>query len=201
MAYSDFKLEQVVKQFSLTQTGGIMFDSVTAIAPSDWLSETLASCQLFGLHSGTEKARSEFIVAPILVEISRRNPDRFEIYSGKSLDVDRQLGLNGECDFLISKFAGSRVIQAPLISVVEAKRQDIDVGLGQCSAQMVGTQQFNQRENQPLETVYGCVTTGELWQFLSLEGTSLIIEDRSYSLAAELAKILGIFQLILDQSS
>ena len=199
MAYSDFKLEQVVEQFDLHQTGGLLFDEAEAIAPSSWLTETLASCQLFGLHSGSEKARSEFIVAPILVDISRRNPDQFKIYSGKSLDVDKQLGLNGECDFLISRDAGSRIIQAPLISVVEAKRQDIEIGLGQCSAQMVGTQRFNQQRDSAYDAVYGCVTTGELWQFLKLERQSLIIEDRSYALAAEIAKVLGIFQFILDQ--
>ncbi|NJN29782.1 MAG: hypothetical protein HC824_04525 [Synechococcales cyanobacterium RM1_1_8] len=198
MAYSDFKLEQVIEQFSLRQIGGDLFKQVGEVAPSPWLVDTLSVAQRVGIQSGTEKARSEFIVAPILLELVRQNPGHLSVYSGKSLDVDKQLGLNGECDFLISRSPGSRIIQAPLVSVVEAKRQDLEVGLGQCSAQMLGAKRFNQQKQLEIDAIYGCVTTGDLWQFLKLEDDCLTIEDRTYGLSAELGRILGIFKFILD---
>lgn len=198
MAYSDFKLEQVIEQFSLRQIGGDLFKQVGEVAPSPWLVDTLSVAQRVGIQSGTEKARSEFIVAPILLELVRQNPGHLSVYSGKSLDVDKQLGLNGECDFLISRNPGSRIIQAPLVSVVEAKRQDLEVGLGQCSAQMLGAKRFNQQKQLEIDAIYGCVTTGDLWQFLKLEDDCLTIEDRTYGLSAELGRILGIFKFILD---
>jgi hypothetical protein len=213
MAYSDFTLETVLDTFDLLEVNQSLFDQVLPLPISDWLRETLAIGQDFGLRSGTEKARSEFIVVPILLELERRNPNQFAIYSGKSLDIDKDRGLNGECDFILSRGAASRVIQTPIFSLVEAKKQDIDLGLGQCIAQMIGAHLLNQRKGHPLDALFGCVTTGELWQFLKLEPQSpknqksetqtiaqqIVIDARPFNLGNELEKILGILQSILDR--
>jgi hypothetical protein len=198
MAYSDFTLDTVFEQFGLAETNLALFETVQPIPISSWLEETLVITQPIGLRSGTEKARSEFIVVPILLELGRRNPDRFMVYSGKSLDVDKSKGLTGECSFLLSKGEATRVIQAPIFSLVEAKKQDIDLGLGQCVAQMVGASLFNSRKGRSITAIFGCVTTGEIWQFLKLENQNVIIDDRSYLLFDSLAKILGILQAIVD---
>jgi hypothetical protein len=198
MAYSDFTLEQVLDRFGITELNQALFENIQPLTISEWLKETLAIGQDFGLRSGSEKARSEFIVVPILLELAHRNPNQFAIYSGKNLDVDREKGLNGECDFVLSKGETTRVIQAPVFSLVEAKKHDIDLGLGQCAAQMVGASLFNQQKGQPFTAIFGCVTTGEVWQFLKLENQSLIIDDRPCLFINELEKILGILQTILD---
>jgi hypothetical protein len=114
------------------------------------------------------------------------------------MDVDRTSGLTGECDFILSKGEASRVVQAPIFSLVEAKSQDIDAGLGQCAAQMVGARLFNQHKEQNIETIFGCVTTGETWQFLKLDHQSIVIDNRSYLFFNELETIVGILQTILD---
>jgi hypothetical protein len=197
MTYSDFTLETVIQQFDLAERNISLFETVQPIALSHWLQETLAIGKTVGLRSGTEKARSEFIVVPILLELERRNPNQLMIYSGKSLDVDKNSGLNGECDFILSRGEATRVIQAPIFSLVEAKKQDIDLGLGQCAAQMLGARLFNQQRDQPIDSIYGCVTTGEVWQFLKLEQQQLMIDIRLYFLT-ELELVLGILQAILD---
>ena len=197
MAYSDFTLPQVLDQFKLSQKSVDLFDQVQPIALSDWLKETLASSQKLGLLSSTEKARSEFIVVPILLELERHNPNSVAVYSGKRFDVDSSKGLNGECDFILGKGPTTHVIQAPVLALVEAKKQDIEIGLGQCTAQMIAAQIFNQSREQPTTAIFGCVTTAENWQFLKLEGNTLSIEPRAYYLN-ELEKILGILQTILD---
>lgn len=212
MAYSDFTLETVLETFDLLEVNQSLFSQVLPLPISDWLRETLAIGQDFGLRSGTEKARSEFIVVPILLELERRNPHQFAIYSGKSMDVDKDRGLNGECDFILSRGVASRVIQTPIFSLVEAKKQDINLGLGQCVAQMLGAHLLNQRKGHSLNSVFGCVTTGELWQFLKLEiapsatpsatqnhsPQQIVIDSRPFSLGNELEKILGVLQFILD---
>ena len=197
MAYSDFTLDAVVEQFGLVEKNEALFAAVQPIPVSDWLTETLSISQKLGVRSGTEKARSEFIIAPILLELERRNPNQFMIYSGKSMDVDKSKGLNGECDFILSKGEATRVIQAPIISLVEAKKQDIDLGLGECVAQMIGATLFNQQKENNVQIIYGCVTTGEVWQFLKLNNPHLTIDSHLYFLT-ELEIILGIFQTILD---
>ena len=151
----------------------------------------------FAISSSSEKARSEFIVAPIMLELEKKNKDQFAIFSGERLDVDEDRGLKGECDFILSKGPVSSIIQAPIFSLVEAKKNDIKEGLGQCVAQMVGAQLFNQREGNNIKVIYGSVTTGEDWQFLKLKDKIIIMDLKRYYLS-ELQKVIWIFQHIID---
>lgn len=198
MAYSDFSLSQVKKAFGLSEKTVHLFAAVEAIAPSDWLQETLKYSLKLALLSSSEKARSEFIIAPILIELERRNQENLSIFSGENLDVDGEKGLRGECDFILAKGSASLTMQTPIISLVEAKKSDIKAGLGQCIAQMLGAQRFNQIEENEIPVIYGCVTTGEDWQFLSLEGLQVSVDAQRYYVN-ELGKVLGIFQSIVDR--
>src|SRR5262249_13402806 len=102
------------------------------------------------------------------------------IYSGQRLDVEPVQGLVGECDFILALSPPVPVLRSPLVTIVEAKKNDIEMGLGQCIAQMVGARIFNEREDHSVNQVYGCVTTGEAWQYLRLEGPVVGIERRRY---------------------
>ena len=197
MLYSDFSLEQVKREFGLKEQSGKLFPEIAPREASQWLRETLRYSLKLALSSSSEKARSEFIIAPILIELERQNPDRIAIYSGEKLDADEERGLKGECDFILSKGSISLTLQPPIISLVEAKRSDIKSGLGQCIAQCLGAQRFNDREENAISDIYGCVTTGEDWQFLQLEGDRILIDEQRYYIN-ELEKVLGIFQAIID---
>ena len=197
MAYSDFTLEKVLSDFALVPKKSQLFDRIEPIAMSDWLTETLNTTVELALQSGTEKARSELIISPILLEIQRRNQKDFTFYSGKTLDVDKAKGLSGECDFILSKGEANYTIQAPIIALVEAKKQDMESGLGQCAAQVVAAQIFNQKHDNSVQAIFGCVTTGQDWWFLRLVEKTLAIDKTIYYLN-EVEKILGIFQTILD---
>src|SRR5262245_21289393 len=43
-----------------------------------------------------------------------------------------------------------------------------DRGLGQCIAAMLAARLFNALEDQPISTVYGAVTSGNVWKLLQL---------------------------------
>ncbi len=195
MAYSDFCLESIVNQFQIKAVDVQLFEAIVTIEPSDWLQETLSLGQNTVVASGTEKAQSEFVIAPILVELSRRNLGRFGVYSGKVLDMN--VSLNGECDFVLARGQMSRILQAPILSLIDVQEKVLN--LGQCVAQMIGVWLFNHRKGESISSIYGCVTTGDRWQFLKLEGLDLLIDRRIYNHPTDLASILGIFQLILDQ--
>ncbi len=139
----------------------------------------------------TEKAKSESIIFPILTEARRRAGLPATILSGVAFDVDRAVGLTGFCDFLIARSHEIYYIQAPIVAVVEAKKEDIIAGLGQCAAEMVAIRMFNVREQSPIPVVYGCVTSGTAWRFMKLEGQTLSIDRPEYYLT-NVAKILGI---------
>jgi hypothetical protein len=130
----------------------------------------------------SEKARSEFIVAPILLALRELSGERIAILSGQRFDVDPGRRLVGECDFLLMLSDPLPLVRAPVLAVVEAKKQDMEGGLGQCVAQMVAVQVFNERAGQPFPAVHGCVTTGDVWQFLRLAGTALTLDQGRFYL-------------------
>src|SRR5262245_66529922 len=166
MPYTDFTLDTLRTLFGLTIRQEPLFHAVTPILVPPWLKETLDKSMPLAL--GSEKARSEFIIAPILLTIRDLNHNRISIYSGQRLDSDPAAGLVGECDFIVTPTEPLPIIQAPIISFVEAKKNDIESALGQCTAQMLGAQRFNLRDHTGIDTIYGCVTTGEAWQLLKL---------------------------------
>jgi len=199
MAYSDFTLEETIKRFSLSQAFSSLFIDLSYPEISPWLHETLATSLRLALPSGNEKARSEFAIAPILLEIEKAFSKEIFIFSGKNLDVDRNLGLHGECDFILSRGTVPLIIQAPILGIVEAKKDDIDGGIGQCAAQMVGAQRFNQRHEQKKSCTYGCVTSGEIWQFLKLSGELLTIDSDRYYIN-QVEKIVGCLRAIVEEA-
>jgi len=197
MAYSDFTLRSVKKQFQLSEKRTVLFDKLQPVTCSAWLEQTLSMGQELALTTSSEKARSEFIVAPILLELRQRNPHDIGIYSGELLDVDKEQGLNGECDFIITQGEQIYALQAPVLMLVEAKKNDLAGGFGQCVAQMVGARLFNQGEGHDMETIFGCVTTGTEWQFLKLTQNTIFIDSKVISLE-HVGLILAMLQQMVD---
>jgi hypothetical protein len=195
MSYSKFTLVSVKHQFGLVDKHISLFENLELIEPSSWLNETLENT--IGLAYFSEKSRSESIVFPILVEVRKRNNQSFAIYSGALLDVDKKQGLNGEVDFILGFSTQNYEVEAPVFCMVEAKDNDIEMGLGQCVAQMIATKIFNEKWNYSAKNIYGCVTTGEDWQFLQLDGNTILIDKRRYYLR-NLSEILGVFQKIVE---
>lgn len=197
MAYNEFTLVDVCKRFGLQLSRQDLFAGVEPLVVPGWLREMLDHGMPFAF--GSEKARSEFIVAPVLLACGtyRANSKQaIAIYSGQRLDVDMARGLVGECDFIVSRNVPLPVMQAPIVTIVEAKKHDIEAGLGQCVAQMLGASLFNQQADSAIETIFGCVTTGEDWQFLKLEGSTICIDSRRYYIV-DVGIILGVLQAIL----
>ena len=199
MAYREFSFEQVKKQFQLQEEYEKLFTDIPLVKPSSWLQESLSMGITLALASASEKSRSEFIVAPILLELEKINSNAVSIFSGIRLDVDQDSGLKGECDFILSRNPLSFSLKAPILCLVEAKKQDVNLGLGQCIAQMLGAQKFNEINEEPIAIIYGCVTTGEDWQFLKLMGKKIYVDQRRYYLSS-LDQILGILQFLIDES-
>ena len=196
MAYSDFKtLAELDKAFGMKSRRVELFGRLASLDFSESLQKALDIARELPVKS--EKARSEVIVTPILLELRERNHKFFTIYSGDSMNVDEAKGLKGECDFVLAKEIGSFDIAAPILQMVEAKRQDMEAGIPQCAAQMLGGKMLNEQSGIKLDAIYGCVTTGDDWQFLKLEN-ELQIDKRKYYLS-ELGELLAVFQHILDQ--
>lgn len=196
MPYTDFTLDSLLTKFNIGTEIAVLFPDLAPVTPPHDLKITLANSMDLALLS--EKARSEYIVAPLLMAVRLMLNKQVSIYSGQRLDVDPAAGLYGECDFLLTMTKPLPFIKAPIVSVIEAKKNDIDLGLGQCAAQMLGSVRFNQRTSPELDTAYGCVTTGETWQFLRLQKEMVSLDQNRYYLKNELGLILAAFLTALS---
>jgi hypothetical protein len=160
-----------------------LFSKIPERQISEYLAITLSYNVPLAMAVGTEKARSEFIIANILLEIRKILDNKISLFSGVIMDVDKEKGLTGFCDFIISKSQEQFYISAPIIAVVEAKNEFIVSGLGQCIAEMYASKIFNDREGLPLPAVYGAVTTGNTWKFLKQEGNDIYVDLQEYHIA------------------
>ncbi|MDJ1184164.1 hypothetical protein [Roseofilum casamattae] len=192
MSYGNFKLHDTIEQFDLTVDETTdLFAEIAEVEPSELTRVLLKENLPLALSINTEKARSEMIITPILLEMRRQLNYEIGLFSGSEFNADPEQGLNGICDFLISLSANTWLIQAPVIAVVEAKKEDIKSGLGQCIAEMLGAQLFNQREGNSIPVIYGAVTSGNIWKFLQLSQQTVRIDRQEYYIN-QVSKILGI---------
>lgn len=192
MSYSDFTLDKVRKEFNLTLSDKIdIFSDTPELKCSEILREILRDNVPLALASNTEKSRSEMIIAPILIELRKQLNYQISLFSGIDFTVEPAKGLNGNCDFLISQSPELLIVSTPIITLVEAKKENINAGLGQCVAEMLAAQLFNERADNVIKTIYGVVTTGTTWKFLKLTGQIVEVDLSEYYLN-NVNKILGI---------
>ncbi len=192
MAYSDLTLSKFKNNFDIhIQEEADLFANIEPLKPSDKLKSDLKETAELALAINTEKARSEMIILPILLEIRHRANYQISLFSGTNFDVDVEKGLNGYCDFIISRSKEQLLINAPVLIIIKAKNENIKNGLGQCAGAMLAAQIFNHQQNNNIQTIYGAVTTGDIWKFIKLEDSNLFIDLNNYYIK-EIASILGI---------
>ncbi|MEM6839965.1 MAG: hypothetical protein AAF609_24410 [Cyanobacteria bacterium P01_C01_bin.120] len=198
MSYSSFSLSQVKADFGIvTNETQDLYAETLAVQASDLLTLTLSEQVSLANAINTEKARSELIVMPIFMEVRRQLKNQIAVFSGSTFEVDPSKGLEGRCDFILSRSPEQYYIAAPIMTIVEAKNESIPSGLGQCIATMLAARLFNEREGQPVNTVYGAVTTGNDWKFLQLMGNTAFIDTKAYFIN-EVDKLIGILVSSLE---
>jgi len=195
MSYSDFTLSQLESEFGLNiQERVEIFKDIKPFTPSQLLKEILEENIPLALEIDTEKVRSELIVAPIMVELRKCFNRQISFFSGVDFSVEKEKGLTGRCDFLISYSPKQLEIMAPVIALVEAKNDNIKSGIAQCIAEMLAAQIFNERKQNHIPCIYGVVTTGSNWKFLRL------VEKRVDIAAGEhfIGDLEGLFGILLN---
>ena len=197
MAYNKFMLGEVVEKFDLRiHYQKDIIEDFQPQQPSEWLTLLLEKSLPRAARISTEKARSEFIVAPILLQIQELKQKQISLFSGISFNVDKKNGLSGRCGFLISFGAETGFLTAPVVTIVEAKNDNVDGqnALGQCVAEMIAAQIFNRAKEKDIKVIYGATTNGLTWKFLKLTEKNLYIEEveRNFNVDKNLNELLGI---------
>ncbi len=202
MPYSQFTTIGKVKEAFgiITVEGDRFFPTIPSIAISQTLTNYLAESVPLAVAVSSEKVRSENIIAPILIEVRRLLERRISLFSGEEFNVDESVGLNGVCDFLISSSPEQMEIEAPVIVLVEAKKGDLKVGVGQCIAEMIAAQRFNQTKRSASSPIYGCITSGTQWRFMRLIGQTVEIDLEDYGLNP-VEQIIGFFLWMAENTA
>ncbi len=201
MAYSDFTLKKVKSEFDIKLVEkNSVFSHIRAVEISTYLKDTLKRNIPLALAINTEKARSELIIINMLMEIKEKFSDKISLFSGIDFNVDKEKGLTGFCDFIISNSPEQFYLDSPVIAITEAKNENIISGLGQCIAEMYASRIYNEKEGYDLPSVYGAVTTGDEWKFIKLINDTAYIDTDNYYIN-DVEKIIGILTEMVQQKA
>jgi hypothetical protein len=194
MGYSNYKkIKSVTKKFGLDARFANIFPEIQPQPIGAWLAESLVKAKMMPLTN--EKSKSERLVSPILLDIVSHFATEITLFSGEELAVNPSEDLSGECDFFFSLHAPKPYIDFPIISLVEAKNEDMELGLGQCAAQVYGAHLYNAAEGKTVPILYGCATTGKDWQFFRFENNIFYVHHEEMT---DLPQVLGTWHWILN---
>jgi hypothetical protein len=192
MAYSRFTLSQLKQDFGIKiDESQNLFEQVSPRPVSELLTLTLQDSLTLATRVNTEKVRSELLIAPILMEIRRQLNHQISFFSGSEFNVDADRGLDGYCDYLLSRSSEQLEITSPVVVLIEAKKENLMGGVAQCIAEMIAAQVLNDRSNNRIPIIYGAVTSGTNWQFLTLQGTQVNLDTTEYFIS-DVEKLIGI---------
>lgn len=200
MAYAEFTFQKLETDLHLLIEEADLYSVVAAVEIGSTLADILRENIPLALAINTEKARSELLIAPVLVELRKMLAHRVSLFSGVEFNVDPQRGLNGICDFIISASPKQLLVTAPIINVVEAKNENIKSGIPQCVAEMYAAQLFNRAKGTEIPYIYGVVTTGSSWRFMQLQDQQIVIDSLEYFID-DVGKIMGILLYMVRQDS
>ena len=199
MSYSNFSLDLLKERFNLQiNNSKELFAEVEGVSISQWLKETLQLNYPLAIAIHTEKARSEMIVAPVLLEVRRQLDNQISLFSGVEFNVDAKLDLKGVCDFLFCQSPEQLSITAPVVTIVEAKNDNLKNGIPQCIAEMEAARLFNFKRGKPLKEIFGVVTTGTLWQFLRMKNQQVEVDTIDYHIN-DVDRIVGILRQFFSE--
>ena len=204
MTFADFTFPAVLRELGLTFAEAELFDGAPPADIDGASADRIVRGAGLAANIDTLKARTDFVVGPVLFELWRRS--EFALFSGVLLDVDPARGLTGGTDFLLSGCTLPFFPKAPLLAAVVTDNDNPRSALGRCIATMAAAWEFNRRADQPAPAVYGVVTTGTLWQFARLTDRTITVDLRTWCIhrsgdparpAGDLPEILGILSSIV----
>jgi hypothetical protein len=184
-----FKLTAIPRQLTEAFGYGFVVDHLVLPGSTEelpWLASLQErldySLRHFGF--GTETARREFVIAPILSEAARHV--QAEIFSEFPLQVSQQL--KGTLDYLMQS-------EQNLI-VIEAKQADTARGFSQLCAELIAVDQWMDSDAKIL---YGAVSIGDMWRFGCLNRVEKqIVQDvNGFLVPAETERLVRVLIAIL----
>lgn len=194
MAFSDFKnIAEVQGRYKIRYEEGL-FIAAGEMMPSAGFIEDFTFNKVHIDIFTSEASRSEIIISPLLREMYKRHWQKYSFWIQRSIAADEVL--SGTPDYMFSRKSplGKTVLEAPLVIVVEAKKNDFEQGWGQCLAELIAAQKINQEAER---AVYGVVTDGNLWQFGRLRKDVFTKNAENFTVD-HLARLYGALECVAE---
>ena len=192
MADYDFTLDTLIERYGLViREQANLYGDVAPVPISSQLRQTFMHDLLLATAMQTEKARSELLTAPLLMEVYRQKNRSVSLFSGVGLEDRADDDTPNAPDFLFSLSPTQLTIEAPVVAIVESHQDDPLDGLTPCLTKLLAAQAFNERRGHALPTLHGILTTGLAWKFLRLTGRTVTLDERTYKIV-QVTHIVGI---------
>ena len=207
MAFSDFKsLAEVQVKFRIRAVEKDFVKDAEPLDPPSRFLQELAFARKHLNFSSSDETRRASLIFPILLEVYKAYVESYMLWICEPLAYDTIL--NGTLDYFISTRSalGKNVVGMPLVTVVMARKNDFEIGWGQCLAAMVASQKINTQNIKEHATfpVYGIVTDGISWQFGKLVGDTFT-ENLTLFSSGDLPRLFGaidaVFKAVQKDSS
>lgn len=195
MAFSDFKsISEVQKQYKIRYTEADFLGKLELSPPRTFLDDFRFNQENIDVFT-SEASRSEIITSPLLREVYKNHYQNYSFWIQKSIAFDKVLC--GTPDYIFSERSelGKTVLEKPMVTVVEAKKNDFEQGWGQCLAEMLAAQKINENSQR---AVYGIVTDGNSWQFGRLLADIFTKNDRNFTID-DLTHLYGSLEQLIRQ--
>jgi hypothetical protein len=178
--FSSFTPIEAMKQLNLNDLIEWQVE-ITPKAPSSFFKQRLERLECFDLQSVEE---SKKLLIDAVCEEAIQEFKRLRIWKGASLEGDRA---SGYVDYLIAE--RKRYLEAPMLCIIEAKKDDFEQGLAQCLVEMQACQSINHKLGREID-VLGIVTNGTTWNFYKLVRSGQVYETAAHALG-DLEVVLG----------
>jgi len=187
--FSSFSKKEAFKQLGLTDLLPWRIEA-DPIPPSPFFQEHLKRLQQhFDLES-TEESKKLLIDA--IASEALEGIERIKLWKSAPLEGETTCGV---ADYLGAE--RKRYLEAPLLCIIEAKKDDFEQGMAQCLVEMQACQWENQCLGLRTE-IYGLVTNGSGWVFYRLMPGGEVYETLLYSVN-DLATLIGALHNVFRQ--
>lgn len=183
--FSSFRLADAFKQLNLRdlRSWDLSFEP---IEPTSFLQERLHRMRCFDLQGYAE---SKKLVIDALCEEALQGFESLRMWKGGKLEG---AVTTGYVDYLLAE--RRRYLEAPMLCVVEAKKDDFEQGLAQCLVEMQACQWSNEQIGKQID-VHGIVSNGQGWSFYRLDLAGQVYESQTFAIA-RMSDVLGMLNQV-----
>jgi len=186
--FSSFTPMAAMKQLNLQELS-LWSVTITPKPPSPFFQQRLERLECFDLQTVEE---SKKLLIDAICEEAIQPFKRLRIWKGANLEGDRA---SGYVDYLIAE--RKRYLEAPMLCVIEAKKDDFEQGLAQCLVEMAACQSVNRQLGKDIN-IFGIVTNGATWTFYQLTITGQVYETTPHAIG-DLEVVLGWLYYIFQE--